>query len=105
MKTILQALRDEIHFPVGTGHLENRLLRRGLIPNEECSLETFNDARFIGAVADSLWFLISAPNISESDKSVNGLDKNAIAKQANQLYKSIGEEQREFDKPMVSIEN
>jgi hypothetical protein len=105
MKTILQALRDEIHFPVGTGHLENRLLRRGLIPNEECSLETFNDARFIGAVADSLWFLISAPNISESDKQVNMVYKDLIVKQANQLYKSIGEEERVLDKPMVSIEN
>lgn len=105
MKTILQALRDEIHFPVGTGHLENRLLQRGLIPNEECSLETFNDARFIGAVADSLWFLISAPNISESDKQVNMVYKDLIVKQANQLYKSIGEEERVLDKPMVSIEN
>lgn len=105
MKTILQALRDEIHFPVGTGHLENRLLRRGLTPNEECSLETFNDARFIGAVADSLWFLISAPNISESDKQVNMVYKDLIVKQANQLYKSIGEEERVLDKPMVSIEN
>lgn len=105
MKTILQALRDEIHFPVGTGHLENRLLGRGLIPNEECSLETFNDARFIGAVADSLWFLISAPNISESDKQVNMVYKDLIVKQANQLYKSIGEEERVLDKPMVSIEN
>lgn len=105
MKTILQALMDEVHYPVGVGHLENRLLKRGLIPSDCCSVETLNSPEFIGATADCLWSLISAPNFSEADKSISGLDKGFILKQVNQLYKSIGELEKSLDKPKVYIEN
>jgi hypothetical protein len=105
MKTILQALMDEVHYPVGVGHLENRLLKRGLIPSDCCSVETLNSPEFIGAAADCLWFLISAPNFSEADKSFDLTFKAEILKQVNQLYKSIGESEMSLDKPMVYIEN
>lgn len=104
MKTLLEALRDEIHYPISDGHLENRLFKRGLMPNAICDVDVFNSPEFIGAVADSLFMLIAAPNFSEADKSFSGLNIDAILKQANKLYNSIGEDEKVLeDKPMVYI--
>lgn len=106
MKTIMQALMDEIHYPISEGHVENRLLKRGLSPCEECTIEVMNSKEFIGAVADCLWWLVSAPNFSEADKSINGLNIASIKAQANSLYKSIGEQEKALEgSPMVSIQD
>ena len=59
---------------------------------------------FIGAVADCLYSLISAPSFSEADKSFTLSDKDLILKKANFLYNSIGEKSIALDeKPMVYI--
>lgn len=106
MKTILQALIDEIHYPIGEGHVENRLVRRGLYPCDECTPEVLNSDAFIGATADCLWWLVTAINFSEADKSISGLNISAILNQANKLYKAIGESEKAIeDKPMVYIMN
>lgn len=94
MKTILQALIDEIHYPIQRGHAENRLMKRGLYPCDECTIEILNSKPFIGAVADSLYMLITATNFSEADKSVGSLNIASILKEANTLYKSIGESEK-----------
>ena len=104
MKTLLDALRDEIHYPISDGHLENRLFKRGLMPNAICDVDVFNSPEFIGAVADSLFMLIAAPNFSEADENFNMVYKDLILKQANKLYNSIGESEKVLeDKPMVYI--
>lgn len=106
MKTIKQALIDEIHYPISDGHVENRLIKRGLYPCEECTIEIMNSKEFIGATADCLWWLATAPNFSEADKSINGLNATSILNQANMLYKSIGEKEKALlSSPMVYIEN
>lgn len=106
MKTILQALIDEIHYPISEGHVENRLLKRGLYPCDECTTEVLNSKEFIGATADCLWWLATAVNFSEADKSVSGLNFASIASKANILYKSIGESEKALQgSPMVTIEN
>lgn len=104
MKTILQALIDEIHYPVGKGHIQNRLLKRGLTEDAVCTPETFNGNEFQGAVADCLIFLLGAPNFSEADKQISMTDKSNILKQANAIYKSIGEpEVTDDDSPVVYV--
>lgn len=106
MKTILQALIDEIHYPIPVGHAENRLMKRGLYPCDECTPEVLNSKPFIGAVADSLYMLISATNFSEADKSVGSLNIASILKEANTLYKSIGESEKALQgSPVVTIMN
>ena len=108
MKTILQALIDEIHYPIPVGHAENRLMKRGLYPCDECTPEVLNSKPFIGAVADSLYMLISATNFSEADKSVGGLAFNlkTLLEEANKLYKSIGESEKALQgSPVVTIMN
>lgn len=106
MKTIKQALIDEIHFPISDGHVENRLIKRGLSPCEECTIEIINSKEFIGATADCLWWLSTAPNFSEADKSVSGLNIASIQAKANELYKSIGESEKTLQgSPIVFISN
>jgi hypothetical protein len=106
MKTILQALIDEIHYPIPVGHAENRLMTRGLYPCDECTPEVLNSKPFIGAIADSLYMLISATSFSEADKSVGSLNIASILKEANTLYKTIGESEKALQgSPVVTIMN
>lgn len=104
MKTIQQALIDEIHYPVGLGFIQNKLIARGLEMEDEFDVDTAKSAAYIGAVADCLYSLISAPNFSEADKSFSMSDKSLLLKKVNSLYNSIGEPPVDLgDKPMVYI--
>lgn len=107
-KTIRQALIDEIHYPVGIGFIDNKLMKRGLNGDDPVSADIMNSAPFIGAVADCLASLITAPNIKESDKSVGySGDTTYILSRANALYRSIREPEVQLDapkpKPKVTI--
>lgn len=104
MKTVRQALIDEVHYPLSEGFVENRLLSRGLNPEDELTVETLKSNEFKGAVADCLCSLIDAPNISESDKSISLGERSLILKKANSIYLSIGEKAIDVaDKPVVHI--
>lgn len=103
MKSIAAALADEMHYPLPLGFIENRLLARGLDGEGEISAETLACAEFRGAVADCLFSLVEAPNLSESDISVSLADRNLILKKANSIYASIGEEEKSLSVPKVRI--
>ena len=105
MKTIGQALIDEIHYPLSAGFVENKLIARGLYFDDEYSQETANSKSYMGAVADCLYSLVEAPSFSEADKSINLSDKSIILKKANALYKTIGEAEKALDSPKVCIIN
>ena len=105
MKTIKQALIDEIHYPIGYGFIENKIIHRGLNPDEEFNIEVAHCNAYVGVIADCLYSLLTAPNFSEADKSFSLSDKNLILKKVNSLYNSIGESSVVLDeKPMVYIE-
>lgn len=91
MRTILQALIDEVHYPLSEGYAVNRLMVRGLCASERVMPDTLRSDAFRGAVADCLISLLSAPNFSESDKSVSLGDRRLILSQANAIYHSLGE--------------
>jgi len=103
MKTIRQALIDEIHYPIPVGYVENRLFARGLDGESEISIEILQGPEFSGAVADCLWSLIQAPNISEADKSVTLPDRDTLLRLANYYYKLAGEPERTIGEPTVSF--
>lgn len=71
MKTILQALKDEVHYKLSSGFFENRLLERELNGNDECTVEIFKSKPFKGAVADCLRSLVQAQNYTEGDVSMS----------------------------------
>lgn len=107
MKTIQQALIDEIHYPIPSGFVENVMIKRNLNPEDEFDYETAHSNEYMGAHADCLYSLIQAINFSEADKSIDSLsDKQitAIISQMNSMYESIGEEPKEVElKPVVYI--
>lgn len=91
MKTILQTLKDEIHYKLSRGFFENRLLERELNADDVCTVEVFKSKAFRGALADCLSSLVQAPNFSEGDVSFSQSDKDKILSLANSIYSSIGE--------------
>lgn len=104
MKTVLQALRDEIHYPIPVGFVENKLIERQLDCDIEYSYEISLSCEWKGSLADCLYSLLQAVNYSESDKSVGTLtdeDKRRLLVRINSLYKSIGEPTVDVDNPMV----
>lgn len=107
MKTVLQALRDEIYYPVNEGLLENKLLARGLDSGLAFDKSVIDSAEWKGALADSLLTLIQAVNVSEGDKSFGTLtdtQRRALLIRINKLYGEIGEETVEIElKPTVYI--
>lgn len=103
MKTIRQALIDEISYPLSVGLIDNKIIYRGLDADDYFDSEVAHSKEFKGAVADCLYALVEAPNFSEADVSFSMSDKSLILKRANALYNSIGEDVNNIDEPMVYI--
>lgn len=105
MKTILQALKDEVHYKLSSGFFENRLLERELKGDDECNIEIFRSKPFKGAVADCLKSLVQAQNYTEGDISMSLSDKKIEEARnlANSIYRSIGESDKCFGEPTVYI--
>ncbi len=105
MKTIKQALIDEIHYPISVGYVENKLIERQLNGEDEFSFDVAQTNGWKGALADCLYSLIQAVNLSESDKSIGTLsdkDKERLLVRINALYGAIGESPV-LGQPMVYI--
>lgn len=105
MKTIKQALIDEIHYPISLGFVENKMIERQLNGDDEYTFEVAQSKEWKGALADCLYSLIQAVSLSESDKSIGTLsdkDKERLLVRINALYKTIGESSA-LGQPMVYI--
>lgn len=101
----MQALVDEIHYPIPVGFVENKLIERQLSGEDEYSFEVAQSKEWKGALADCLYSLVQAVSLSESDKSIGTLsdkDKERLLVRINALYKSIGETPT-LGQPMVYI--
>ena len=107
MKTIQQALIDEIHYPISEGFVENVMIKRKLNPVGDCDSDTMSSKEYMGALADCLWSLVQSINFSEADKSFGSLSdkgKERILLRVNSIYNAIGEPSVELEaKPMVYI--
>lgn len=103
MKTVRQALIDEIHYPISPGFVENKLIERGL-ENCDFTARVAKMNSYKGALADCLASLAQAIGFSESDKSVGNLtdkQRELALRRANSLYAEIGEPLIDNGEPMV----
>lgn len=101
----MQALVDEIHYPIPVGFVENKLIERQLDGDEVFTFEIAQSKEWKGALADCLFSLVQAVSLSESDKSIGTLsdkDKELLLARIKALYKAIGENP-ELGQPMVYI--
>lgn len=106
MKTIREALIDEIIYPIPEGLVENKLIARGVDGSQEYTIETAKSNDYKGCFADCLVALVQAVNFSESDKSVGTLTdevKKKLLARANSIYEAIGEEAVPDLEPRVYI--
>ena len=96
MKTIGQALADEVHVPIPYGFIENACIKRDLEIESEFNGAVAKSNEYKGTLADCLLSLIQAVSFSEADKSIGSLSEDqrkAILVQVNRLYTSIGEDE------------
>ena len=106
MKTIRQALIDEIIYPLPEGLIDNKLIARGLTGEEEFTFESCRSNEYKGCFADCLVALVQAVSFSESDKSVSTLTdevKKKLLHRANEIYEAIGEDLVPEERPTVYI--
>ena len=106
MKTIWQALIDEIIYPIPEGLIENKLIARGLNGDSDYTQDVAVSREYRGCFADCLVALVQSVSFSESDKSVGTLSdeiKKKLLSRANSIYAEIGEELVPEDKPTVYI--
>lgn len=103
-RTIIQALKDEIHYPVPEGFLLNKLMKRRLSGEDIFTADVASSREFQGCVADCLIGIITSPNISEGGVSISHSDKSSILNIANTIYRSLGEKEvSEKEEPIVYI--
>lgn len=103
-RTIIQAMRDEIQYPVTDGFLQNKLLKRQLSGDDLFTAEVALSREFQGCVADALIGIITSPNISEGGVSISHSDKSVILNIANTIYRNIGEKEvSEKQEPTVYV--
>jgi len=106
MKTIREALLDEIIYPIPEGLVENKMIARDLDGDLEYDYDVATSRTFKGCFADCLVALVQAVNFSEADKSVGTLTdevKKKLLARANSIYDEIGEETIEDFEPKVYI--
>lgn len=103
-RTIIQALRDEVQYPVSDGFLHNKLIKRGLSGEEIFTADVSSSKEYQGCVADALIGIITSPNISEGGVSISHSDKSIILNIANTIYRNIGEQEvSEKQEPTVYV--
>jgi hypothetical protein len=103
-KTILQAIVDDVHYPVSSGNLENRLITRGLDGDDEFTQDIANGKEYKGTLADCLISLVYAPNFTEGNVTISLSDKDKIINIANNLYGSIGEDSKKIKQDEATVE-
>jgi hypothetical protein len=104
MKTVIQALMSETHWPMTFDFVETTCIKRGMSESQEFSKEFSETNEYKGALADCLYSLSQAVNYSEAGKSVGNLtdkQRELLLKRANKLYHEIGEEEKDTDEPTV----
>lgn len=107
MKTVRQALLDEVLYPLPGGLVDNRLMARGLDAAAEAAAETLRGPAFAGALADCLLSVVEqAVGFSEADKSVSAPPSEqtrALKSRIARLYASIGEAVPPMGEPTVTL--
>lgn len=76
MKTVGQALVDEVHIPIPYGFVENACIKRDLDIESEFTGDVARSDAYKGTLADCLLSLIQAVSFSEADKSIGSLSED-----------------------------
>ena len=98
MKTVLDALKSCVGYPVPTDTVETIAVRRGNYDSlhEDVSPSVLESKAFALCEADMMKYLATAPNVSEGDVSISMNDKDILINTANSVY-------AKYDEPLVGV--
>lgn len=88
--TILEAIKESVGYPISDNRAEVTLTKRGLTGADEATQTVLNSKAFELATADLMFWMITAPNISEGGYSVSVADKKALKELASSIYSKWG---------------
>lgn len=89
--TILEAIKQSVGYPVNDTRAEMTLVKRGLVKTDEATQSVLNSKAFELATADLMFWLLTAPNISEGGYSISITDKKSLKDIASGIYSRWGE--------------
>lgn len=107
MKTIRQALIDDVLYVLPEGIVDNKMMMRDLDGDAEISKDVMLSKSYQGCLADLLMVVVEqAINYSEADKSINvptQAQLDILKSRINKIYVAIGEAEENFASPKVTF--
>lgn len=89
--TILEAIKEAIGYPISTNRASMTLIKRGLTGTDEATQTVLNSKEFDLATADLMFWMLTAPNVSEGGYSLSITDKSSLKSIASGIYSKWGE--------------
>ena len=98
MKTVLQALKSCVGYPVPKDTIETIAVRRGIYDSlqEEINTQVMGSKAFALCEADIMKYLVTVANVSEGDVSISVNDKDILINTANSVY-------AKYDEPLIGV--
>lgn len=89
--TNLEALKARVNYPLTSQQAEEKLVGRGVEPEDEFELSVASSQSFQLAYADTLRFILTMVNLSQGG-SITAQNMAGIRGTANAIYKKYGED-------------
>lgn len=98
MKTVFEALKSCVGYPVPKETIEAIAVRRGVYNSlqEEVSTPVMNSRAYALCEADIMKYLTTVANVSEGGVSISMNDKEVIINSANSIYSR-------YDEPLIGV--
>ena len=95
MKTVLEALKSCVGYPVPKDTIETIAVRRGIYDSlqEEINTQVMGSKAFALCEAE---YLVTVANVSEGDVSISVNDKDILINTANSVY-------AKYDEPLIGV--
>lgn len=98
MKTVFEALKSCVGYPVPKETIEAIAVRRGVYDSlqEDVSTPVMNSRAYALCEADIMKYLTTVANVSEGGISISMNDKEVIINSANAIYSR-------YDEPLIGV--
>lgn len=88
--TILEAIKEAVGYPISDNRANMTLIKRGLTGTSEATQSVLTGKAFELATADLIFWMITAPNISEGGYSLSVTDKKTLKDIASGIFSKWG---------------
>ena len=98
MKTVFEALKSCVGYPIPDDTIETIAVRRGIYLQLQYNINTdiVSSRAFALCEADIMKYLVTTANVSEGDVSISMSDKDILINTANSVY-------AKYDEPLIGV--